>query len=171
MKIDRIDKVILITPFLTVFDILSTFYALSLGHKEVGLFVSHFARAGVLHLYPFVYFLGFFGTAFFLYKSRYIMYKRGPSMSESAFRFVLTFHLGAVVFIPGHIAKTSVSNSLLSIFSNPFVQQMIRLITYFIVAILILQYTKSWITEHKLPRSILSLFIMCFWFFSELVYL
>ena len=88
---DRIDKVLLVLPFLPVADLLSTLFSLSLGGQEVGILarpiLEHYGPAGLV-------FLAILASAIFLVFMEVVIYIKKLFINE--FRFKSMWYVLAV---------------------------------------------------------------------------
>jgi Ni,Fe-hydrogenase I cytochrome b subunit len=83
--LDRIDKVLLILPFLPVADLLSTLFSLSLGGQEVGILarpiLEHYGSTGLV-------FLAILASAVFLVFMEVVIYIKKLFINEFRFKWM-----------------------------------------------------------------------------------
>lgn len=112
-KLDSVDKVIWVSPFLGVLDIVSTLYVESLGYSlsqyEAGLLARIFINAGLTYLYIPVYLLilSAFAYALWFIKNR----KLDSSRNFDKILFLLL--VGAACYVYVRITVTFIGNFLL----------------------------------------------------------
>lgn len=82
---DKIDKVLLVLPFLPLTDLLSTLFSLSLGGQEVGILarpiLEHFGPTGLV-------FLAVFASAVFLVFMEVVIYIKKLFVNEFRFKWM-----------------------------------------------------------------------------------
>lgn len=109
---DRIDKVLLILPFLPVADLLSTLFSLSLGGQEVGILarpiLEHYGSSGLV-------FLAVFASAVFLVFMEVVIYIKKVFINEFRFKW-MWYVLAVAIFwffvLEGVYVSTVVMNVL-----------------------------------------------------------
>lgn len=109
---DRIDKVLLILPFLPVADLLSTLFSLSLGGQEVGILarpiLEHYGSTGLV-------FLATFASAIFLFFMEVVIYIKKMFINEFRFKwmwYVLAVPIFWFFVLEGVYVSTVVMNVL-----------------------------------------------------------
>jgi hypothetical protein len=111
--LDSVDKVIWISPFLGVLDIVSTLYVESLGYSlsqyETGFLARVFINAGFTYLYIPVYLII---LAVFAYALWYIKNRKLDS-SRTFDKILFLFLVGAACYIYVRITVTFIGNFLL----------------------------------------------------------
>ncbi|MDH5447953.1 MAG: hypothetical protein OEY24_06035 [Candidatus Bathyarchaeota archaeon] len=114
MKLSKLDWVILVLPFLGIFDVLSTFFVAWRGYPiylyETGLFASYFAQEGLLHFYVFVYLGILSGIAAVL-----LFIKREISTGMFYDELLLLLLVAMICFIEAFLTGVIVSNILLGL--------------------------------------------------------
>jgi hypothetical protein len=112
-KLDSVDKVILVSPFLGVLDVISTLYVESLGYSlsqyEAGFLARVFINAGFTYLYIPVYLVI---LAVFAYALWYIKNRKLDS-SRTFDKILFLFLVGAACYIYVRITATFIGNFLL----------------------------------------------------------
>jgi len=110
--LDRIDKVLLILPFLPVADLLSTLFSLSLGGQEVGILarpiLEHYGSTGLV-------FLATFASAIFLFFMEVVIYIKKMFINEFRFKwmwYVLAVPIFWFFVLEGVYVSTVVMNVL-----------------------------------------------------------
>ncbi|MEM3823518.1 MAG: hypothetical protein QXH87_01145 [Candidatus Bathyarchaeia archaeon] len=112
-KLDSVDKVIWVSPFLGVLDVISTLYVESLGYSlsqyEAGPLAKIFVNAGLTYLYIPVYLLTLSGFAYALWciKNR----KLDPSRTFDKILFLLL--VGTACYVYMRITVAFIGNFLL----------------------------------------------------------
>ena len=138
MRLSRLERVILYTPVLGAFDVLSTFFAAWRGYPidvyEVGVFASDFSQRGLLSLYIFVYLGTLSGIAALL-----VLIKRDVSKGFFLDELVLLLLVMAVGLIEGVLASVVVSNFMIAL--GKFMPSLLRWLIYLSVFAVILSYT------------------------------
>ena len=109
---DRIDKVLLILPFLPVADLLSTLFSLSLGGQEVGFLarpiLEHYGSSGLV-------FLAVFASAVFLVFMEVVIYIKKLFINEFRFKwmwYVLAVPIFWFFVLEGVYVSTVIMNVL-----------------------------------------------------------
>jgi len=110
--LDRIDKVLLILPFLPVADLLSTLFSLSLGGQEVGFLarpiLEHYGSSGLV-------FLAVFASAVFLVFMEVVIYIKKLFINEFRFKwmwYVLAVPIFWFFVLEGVYVSTVIMNVL-----------------------------------------------------------
>ncbi|MGB9778124.1 MAG: hypothetical protein ACPLW8_01855 [Candidatus Bathyarchaeales archaeon] len=112
-KLDNVDKIIWVSPFLGVLDVVSTLYVESLGYSlsqyEVGLLAKIFVSAGLTYLYIPVYLLILSGFAYVLW------YIKNRKLDSSRFfdKILFLFLVGTACYVYMQITVAFIGNLLL----------------------------------------------------------
>ncbi len=120
---DRIDKVLLILPFLPAADLLSTLFSLSLGGQEVGVLarpiLEHYGSSGLVMLAT-------FASTVFLVFMEVVIYIKKLFINEFRFRwmwYVLSISIYWLFVLEGVYISTVVMNILVPV--SPLLTQTI----------------------------------------------
>ena len=147
---DRIDKVLLVLPFLPVADLLSTLFSLSLGGQEVGILarpiLEHYGSSGLV-------FLAVFASAVFLVFMEVVIYIKKLFINEFRFKwmwYVLAVPIFWFFVLEGVYVSTVIMNVLVP-FSPLIIQtNVLRAVTAAAYFVGVSSFTMS--QMKRLPR-------------------
>jgi len=145
--VDRIDKVLLVLPFLPAADLLSTLFSLSLGGEEVGILarpiLEQYGSSGLV-------LLAASASIMFLFFMKIVIHIKKLFIKELRFKwmwYVLTVPIYWFFVLEGVYVSTVVMNFLVPLnfsFSEAFVFRALLLGTYFACV--------TWLTKPKISQ-------------------
>jgi hypothetical protein len=115
--LDNVDRVIFVLPFLSVLDVISTFYVASLGFSpalyQVGFLARYFVSAGFTYVYIVVYLLSVSVVASVLW------HIKNRKLNSSLFdKIILLLVIGVAYYIYVRLTATFVGNFMLPFFAS-----------------------------------------------------
>jgi hypothetical protein len=152
-RLDSVDKIIWVSPFLGVLDVASTLYVESLGYSlsqyEVGPIARIFVNTGLTYLYIPVYLLILGAFAYVLW---YIKNKKLHSY-RTFDKIIFLFLVGVACYIYVRITVTFIENFLLPYriggrVSWPLINLLIYLSTAFTLSLYLWRDVASWVRSN-----------------------